>query len=224
MKNRRIFAALLGLSLLIAAFAGCSAGNGSTTESTAPTSGTTATTTTEATTTAKPSETTTETTAATTTETTTEATTETTTESTSESSATESQEPSGELDAIMQDIIDNATSKLQYIKDMTLLVTEIKDDAKEYYFGSADVEMAEGLALEPEISSPFSVCLVKVPDGVDAESVRDQIKETVNPMKWVCMGVDPSKVIVEVEGDIVILIMTDNGGPEIYEAFKASVG
>ena len=125
--------------------------------------------------------------------------------------------------AIMQDIIDHATSKLQYIKDMTLLVTEIKDDAKEYYFGSADIEMAEGLALEPEISSPFSVCLVKVPEGVDAESVRDQIKKTVNPMKWVCMGVDPSKVIVEVEGDIVILIMTDNGGPEIYEAFQASV-
>ena len=179
MKNSRILAALLGLALVIAAFAGCSAGNGGTTESTAPTS---------------------------------------------ESNATESQEPSVELDVIMQDIIDNATSKLQYIKDMTLLVTEIKDDAKEYYFGSTDIEMAEGLALEPEISSPFSVCLVKVPEGVDAKSVRDQIKETVNPMKWVCMGVDPSKVIVEVEGDIVILIMTDNGGPEIYEAFKASVG
>lgn len=222
MKNRRIFAAVLGMSLLVAVFAGCSAGNGSTTESSVPTSGTTTTASSETTTSAAPSETTLET-SETTTETTAETTSDATTGTTGESSSSEPQAPADELDAIMQDIIDHATSKLQYIKDMTLLVTEIKDDAKEYYFGSADIEMAEGLALEPEISSPFSVCLVKVPKGVDAESVRDQIKETVNPMKWVCMGVDPSKVIVEVEGDIVILIMTDNGGPEIYEAFQASV-
>ena len=174
MKNRRILASILGLSLLVAAFGGCSAGNGTTIG--------------------------------------------TTTETTAETT-----KPTVELDDIMQDIIDNATSKLQDIKDMTLVVTEIKDDAKEYYFGSADIDMAEGLALEPEITSPFSVCLVKVPEGVDAESVRDQIESKVNPMKWVCMGVDPSKVIVKVEGNIVILIMTDNGGPEIFEAFKSSV-
>jgi len=47
MKNRRIFAAILGQSLLIATFAGCSAENGTTT--TKP-SGTTAETTTESTT------------------------------------------------------------------------------------------------------------------------------------------------------------------------------
>ncbi|MHB8963548.1 MAG: hypothetical protein ACYC5K_10390 [Saccharofermentanales bacterium] len=137
-------------------------------------------------------------------------------------SSASSGELTGELGSIMQDIMDNATSKIQYIKDMTLVATPITAEFKQYYLGSADVQMAEGLALEPEISSPFSVCLVKVPDGADAESVKEMIKTTVDPQKWICMGVDPSKVIVEREGDIVILIMTDNGGPEIYEAFKVS--
>ena len=137
-------------------------------------------------------------------------------------SSASSGELTGELGSIMQDIMDNATSKIQYIKDMTLVATPITAEFKQYYLGSADVQMAEGLALEPEISSPFSVCLVKVPDGADAESVKEMIKTTVDPQKWICMGVDPSKVIVEREGDIVILIMTDNGGLEIYEAFKAS--
>ena len=147
MKNRRIFAAVLGMSLLVAVFVGCSAGNGSTTESSVPTSGTTTTASSETTTSAAPNETTLET-SETTTETTAETTSDATTGTTGESSSSEPQAPAGELDAIMQDIIDHATSKLQYIKDMTLLVTEIKDDAKEYYFGSADIEMAEGLALE----------------------------------------------------------------------------
>jgi hypothetical protein len=130
----------------------------------------------------------------------------------------------GELGKIMQDIIDNATSKLENIKDMTLVTTTITAENMQYYLGSTEVPMAEGIALEPEISSPFSVCLVRIPDGVDAAAVKATIKSTVDPQKWICMGVDPSKVLVEFVGDVVILIMTDNGGPEILEAFQASVG
>lgn len=203
MKIKSILAIFLGISLVLAALSACLPGNSSDPTGNSQTTG--------GTTTKAP--------AGTTTESTTAATTETTTGS----STSESAKPAGELDDIMQDIIDNATSKLKYIKDMTLLVTDIKADAKEYYFGSADIEMAEGLALEPEISSPFSVCLVKVPEGADADSIRDKIKESANPQKWVCMGVDPANVIVEREGDIIILIMTDNGGPEILEAFQASL-
>ena len=103
-----------------------------------------------------------------------------------------------------------------------LAQTEVTDEYKEYYFGTADIEYKEALASEPMISSiAHSVVLVRLNEGQDAEEVKKTIKDNVNPRKWVCVEVEPQNVHVESKGDLVILIMDNNEPAKLLENFKA---
>ena len=59
-------------------------------------------------------------------------------------------------------------------------------------------------------SQPHSVVLVRLNDAKDAADAVAQIKEKVNPRKWIC--VEASNVVVKSKGDLVILIMSDAEG------------
>ena len=69
-------------------------------------------------------------------------------------------------------------------------------------------------------SKAHSVVVVKVKDGVDVEKTKEEIKEKVNPAKWIC--VEASSVIVESKGNVIILIMLDdsNIATKMQESFK----
>ena len=44
-------------------------------------------------------------------------------------------------------------------------------------------------------------------------------KENVDPMKWVCVGVDTKNILVDNIGDVLILVMSDEAGKALHEAF-----
>ncbi len=106
-------------------------------------------------------------------------------------------------------------------------LTEIPIDADmfEYYTFIPYEDGFEGLAYEPMIGSiPWSVVLVRVPEGTDAETVASSIKENADPRKWICVEAD----IVEtyVNGDVVMLIMVNSenhseAAEKMAENFKA---
>ena len=58
-------------------------------------------------------------------------------------------------------------------------------------------------------------------EGADIEQIKTAIKENVDPQKWICVGVDPEKIIVDNIGDIIILIMSDDQGEALHNAFLA---
>ncbi|NLE89514.1 MAG: hypothetical protein GX602_01040, partial [Dehalococcoidales bacterium] len=103
-----------------------------------------------------------------------------------------------------------------------LYTAEITEDRVAYYLGKDDIQFKEGIASEP-IMSPgaYSLCLVRVKDGADIEQIKTDIKENVDPMKWICTGVDPSNVIVDNIGDVVFLLMSDQETQTLYNAFLA---
>ena len=43
--------------------------------------------------------------------------------------------------------------------------------------------------------------------GMQDIQVKTKIKETINPRKWICVGVEEEDVIVKNKGDLIILIM-----------------
>ena len=59
-----------------------------------------------------------------------------------------------------------------------------------------------------------------VKDGVDIEKTKQEIKEKVDPAKWIC--VQASSVIVESKDNVIILIMLDNNdiATKMQETFK----
>ncbi|MDI9463419.1 MAG: hypothetical protein QM368_07430 [Bacillota bacterium] len=88
-----------------------------------------------------------------------------------------------------------------------------------------EIDFQEAVASEPLIMpSAYELCLVRVKEGADIENIKKQIKDNVDPMKWVCVGVDPENIIVDNIGNVIILIMSDDQGEALHKAFLALQG
>ena len=128
----------------------------------------------------------------------------------------------GSLESILDKIYEKAEvsdSMKDFIKE-GLQVTEITAENAGYFLGKENVEFEAAIASEPMMSSSaYSLCLVRVKEGADIEKIKADIKENVDPRKWICVGVDPSNVIVDNIGDVVILIMSDEAGNALHDAF-----
>ena len=118
------------------------------------------------------------------------------------------------LEEIMDAIYSNVASEMTMRFD-----TEIEKDTTSYYFGVENMDIEEALASESVTSIAHSVCLARVKDGTDMEALKKEIKEKVDPRKWICVGVDPESVLVDNIGNLVILVMTNFSPQEIMDSF-----
>ena len=101
-----------------------------------------------------------------------------------------------------------------------MTTTEITAENSSYYFGIENLEFEEAIASEPAMSSiAYSLCLLRVSEGTDIEQLKTDIKENVNPAKWVCVSVEDENVIVDNIGDVVILIMHNEYAEALHNAF-----
>lgn len=75
-------------------------------------------------------------------------------------------------------------------------------------------------------SQAFSLVLVRVAEGNDPKAVAQQMKENINPNKWICVRAD--QVSVAGYGDTVLFVMADSGlgvkTEDYVEAFKTLCG
>ena len=106
-----------------------------------------------------------------------------------------------------------------------MMLTNIKVTAQniEQYLGTADIEYEEALASESATGSiAHSVVLVRVKDNANVEAIKEKIEKNVNPRKWICVGVEEDDVIVENEGNLIILIMVADEGTreKLEDAFE----
>lgn len=133
----------------------------------------------------------------------------------------------GDLESILEKIYDTAEVD-EYFKEYAktgLQITEITDENIKYHLGKEGIEYESAIASEPIMSSSaYSLCLVRVKEGADIEKIKTDIKENVDPRKWVCVGVDEENVIVDSIGDVVILIMSNDQGKALHDAFLAMKG
>ena len=89
-----------------------------------------------------------------------------------------------------------------------------------YYLGDVTFKYKEALASEPKMSSiAHSVVLVRLEDAKDADKAMKEIKEKVNPRKWVCVEVAEENVLAVNRGDIVMLVMDDELAQTIKDNF-----
>ena len=103
-------------------------------------------------------------------------------------------------------------------RPMMLMNVEVNEENVEYYLGTSEIEFEEALASESGTGSiAHSVVLVRLKDGADVEKVKATIKESVNPRKWICVGAE--NVVVKNKGNLVILIMTNDGVEELEKGF-----
>lgn len=98
---------------------------------------------------------------------------------------------------------------------------EINAENAAYYLGSEEVDFKEAIYAEPMISSiAFSICLVRMNEGVDMDIQKKLIEDNVDPRKWIC--VEAESVQIESISDVLLLVMADQAyADEVVQAFQA---
>lgn len=130
----------------------------------------------------------------------------------------------GSLEDILAKIYETAEVSDQFREYMEagLQTMEITAEKCAYYLGKEGIEFEEALASVPIMSSSaYELDLVRVKKGADIEQIKKDIKDNVDPMKWICVGVDSKNIIVDNIGDIIILIMSDDEAKALHDAFLA---
>lgn len=119
------------------------------------------------------------------------------------------------LTDIMAKIYENAG-----VSNEDMETVSLNDENTSYYIGDVSFSFKEGLASEPIMSSvAHSVVLVRLKSASDAEKAKKEIKEKVDPNKWICVSVDEENVYVESIGDLVLLAMDNQNGEKLKTSF-----
>lgn len=133
---------------------------------------------------------------------------------------------SGNLDGSLEELINqiyetaDIDDNFKEYVESGMFFDELTQDNTEYHLGKSDIEFEEALASEPMIQpGAYSLVLVRVKEGADVEAIKNEIKENVNPFKWICVGVAEENVIVDSIGDIIFLVMSDDQAKNLHEAF-----
>lgn len=109
----------------------------------------------------------------------------------------------GSLSDLLSQVTKDATDP-----ELSLMETEVTDENFSWFLFIDPIEGAEAIVSEPGIGSiPHCVALLRVPDSVDAEEVRSEIEEKLDPRKWVC--VEAEKTAVLRRGNLILIAMSE---------------
>ena len=111
----------------------------------------------------------------------------------------------------------------------TVLPVDLADaDATWYFTGLSDAAQITDVAVyEPMMGSQaFSLVMVRTAEGVDVKEVAQQMKDNIDPRKWICVGAD--EIMAAGYGDAVMFIMVDSqlglSAQSYVDAFKTVCG
>lgn len=124
------------------------------------------------------------------------------------------------LDGKLTDIMKELYKGINEEDVLELEQTKVTKKNQSYYLGDVTFEYKEALASEPLMSSvAHSVVLVRLNSSNDAEKAKKEIKEKVDPAKWICVSVEDKNVLVESKGDLVLLVMDNEVASKIKDNF-----
>ena len=117
-------------------------------------------------------------------------------------------ETKADLVAIMNKLYDGLTQG----EDCPMVgQMEIDGESSAYYVGIENLQCKQALASEAMIGAiAHSLVLIEVEDGTDIAALKAEIRENINPRKWVCVGVERDEVVIENVGNIVFVCIEAN--------------
>ena len=128
-----------------------------------------------------------------------------------------------DLTALIDQIYTGVTIEMPMLATIPVDTTDA--DSVKSFTGLDSAENLEyAVASEPMMSSQaYSLVLVKVKDGVEANSIAKTMNENINERKWICVTAE--KIYTVASGDIVCLVMTNSETAQtVFESFKTIAG
>ena len=114
---------------------------------------------------------------------------------------------------------------------MPVDLSDTSEDGKwalSYFTGLSDAaKITDVCVYEPMMGSQaFSLVMARVAEGQDVQSVAQEMKDTIDPRKWICVGAD--EIMAAGYGDTVLFIMVDSqmglSAQTYVDAFKEVCG
>lgn len=128
-----------------------------------------------------------------------------------------------DLTALVDKIYEGVSIEMPML--MTMPVDTTDADAVKAYTGLDSAENIEyAVASEPMMSSQaYSLVLVKVKDGVDADAVAKTMNENIDERKWICVTAE--KIYTATSGNVICLVMSNpDTAKTVYDSFKTLAG
>lgn len=110
----------------------------------------------------------------------------------------------------------------------SLATTEIDVNNADQLKSFTGLSTSEGIeyavASEPMMSSQaYSLVLIKVKEGTDANKIAKTMSESIDTRKWICVGAE--KLYATNSGDVVFLVMSsEEWAKPVYDNFKKAAG
>lgn len=115
------------------------------------------------------------------------------------------------IEGKLTDLLDKINSDLPEEVKTRLFSTEITQENAQQFLGSDKIEYKEAFASENMVGSiAHSVILLRAKEDSNIEDLKQEIKNSINPRKWICVGVEDEDVIIKNRGDLVIVIIVEN--------------
>lgn len=88
---------------------------------------------------------------------------------------------------------------------------EVNEENIKSFIGVDNVEYEEALASESMVTSTaHSVVLLRLKDTKNVQKVMDDIKENVDPRKWICVGIERDEVIIKNRGNLIMVVIVQD--------------
>lgn len=127
-------------------------------------------------------------------------------------------ETESDIKNMLNTIINKNKNDLPSLEVMTM---ETDKDTVNLYTGLKDNNSVELLIVaEPMMNAQaFSVVILKVKEGSNIESIKEEIYENINMSKWICVTAE--KLNITNNGNTIFVVMADNTWANImYNGFK----
>ena len=128
-----------------------------------------------------------------------------------------------DLSTLVDKIYDGQAIRLPSLQ--TQIIDTTDDSWVQYTTGLENAKDIEYIVeSEPMMTSQaYSLVLVKVKDGANADEIAKSMNEKINSRKWICVSAE--KVYTTSSGNVVCLVMSSEANAKpIYEKFKELAG
>ena len=132
-------------------------------------------------------------------------------------------ESAADLTALVDKIYEGVSIEMPMLMTQEIDMTDV--ETVKYVTALENVDDLEYVAMsEPMmISQAYSMVLVKVKDGADADAIAKSMNENVDERKWVCVTAE--KVYSVASGDVVCLVMSnEQTAKAVFDSFKTLAG
>lgn len=130
-----------------------------------------------------------------------------------------------DLSALIDQIYEGQDKGMIPSTVQTQVIDITDEESVKYVTGLENAKDVEFVAVsEPMITSQaYSLVLVKVKDGVNANEIAKTMSENINTRKWICVSAE--KLYATSSGNVVCLVMTNaETAKSVYERFKTLAG